>query len=211
MSVEKLILGIANFSKEKCFANSEYNNNVEKGQSAKILVIGCSDSLVDPLSLMNSSPGEIFVYRNIAGLVPEYKMKRDNIHATSAILDFSMNNLKVTDVIILGHGHCGGIKSILKSRHECGSKRYVEHWADIARPALEKLVQQNKNLSFNELRNLCEKESVRNSIKNLKTYPCVESRYHKKEIKIHGWHFDRGTLSILENDQWIVKIKAQND
>lgn len=207
--IERLIKGIATFSKNNCFINSPYNKNVEKGQSAKILVIGCADSLVDPFSLTSAKPGELFIHRNIAGLVPPFNSREDNIHATSAVLDYGVNNLQVSDIIVLGHGHCGGIKALLKNQVKKKKNSYAESWMEIARPALNKIVKNNISDAPDQQRNLCEKEAIKVSLQNLGTFPFIIEKLSKNKINLHGWHFDRGTLSIYNENRWEVKVKNQ--
>ena len=202
MSINKFITNIEKFAKQYCAANSDYNQNVERGQSAKTLVIGCADSLVDPLALMGAAPGELFVHRNIAGLVPEYNGKQHNIHATSAVLDYAVNVLQVNDIIVLGHGHCGGVKAVLRNMNISKEKGYAESWVEIITPALNDVVAKQQDISADKLRNICEKEAVRVSLNNLKTFPFIAAKIAEAKLKLHGWHFDRGTLTIYDDNNW---------
>ncbi|MDA9818392.1 hypothetical protein N9C35_05080, partial [Flavobacteriaceae bacterium] len=173
-----------------------------QGQSAKILIIGCSDSLVDPIALTGASPGELFIHRNISGLVPAFNDKQDNIHSTSAVLDYAVNALDVDDIIVLGHGCCGGVLSLIKNNPNSQLKGYAESWLRIVKPAVDKIINKSKDLSLKEQRALCEQEATKISLENLKTFPFIREKLKDKKINLHAWHFDRGRLSIFRNNIW---------
>ena len=112
--ISQLISGISNFAKKECFPDSPYNDTVTKGQSPKAMVIGCSDSLVDPILLTGAKPGELFIHRNIAGLVPQCQdSSTSHYYGTSSVLEYGIARLKVEHLIILGHACCGGIAELL--------------------------------------------------------------------------------------------------
>jgi carbonic anhydrase len=200
--ISRLLGGIEQFSKKECFFDSAYNKIVEKGQSPKVMVVSCSDSLVDPTSLMDSKPGELFIHRNIAGLVPKYKENaRKDTHATSAALEHGIKNLKVEHLIILGHAYCGGIDVLLKSSpDESSDDSFIKSWMKIASTAKTKTKDKCSHLSYLEQRHFCEKESVILSLENLMTFPWIEKRVKENDLLLHGWYFDRGRLSIYDTN-----------
>ncbi len=196
-TISDFIQAIKHFSKYECSSDSPYIRAVEAGQTAKIMVIGCSDSLVDPLSLMQAQLGELFVHRNIAGLVPPYKEgEQKDYHATSAALEYGVACLKVKDLIVLGHGYCGGITAMLKEEFPDLPQSFLKSWMQIVSEARTKVLDTHPNASFVEQRKLCEKESIKISLKNLMGYPWVAERVHKGLLHLHGWHFDRGELTV---------------
>jgi len=158
--IPRLIQGIGRFSARECLPGSSYNRIVKAGQSPKVMVIGCSDSLVDPLSLMGAKVGELFVHRNIAALVPPYQHEdRHNYHATSAALEHGVKNLKVRHLIVLGHGYCGGIAALLDdSLKQSDEESFIKSWVQIAALAKDRITEKYPDLSPSEKRHLCEKE-----------------------------------------------------
>ena len=194
-TISNLIKGMTQFSKKRCLPGSSYNQMVEQGQFPQVMVIGCCDSLVDPLLLMGAQEGELFVHRNIAALVPPYQHgDRDSYHGTSAALEHGVKNLNVSHIIVLGHACCGGISALLGESSET-SESFIQSWIQIASPAKEQVMREYPDASRSEKRHLCEKESVVISLKNLLTFPWIEERVRAGKIHLHGWHFDRGMLS----------------
>ncbi len=189
--------GIASFTKHNCYDGSVYNQTVSKGQTPKIMVVSCSDSMVDPAVLTNAGPGELFIHRNIAGLVPPYQPEeRDKYHGTSAVIEYGVTGLKVDHLIVFGHGNCGGIKSMIQGHIHVGRDSFVAAWMRIAKPALGVIRGDNQDLSLEKKQHLCEKESIILSLNNLMTFPWIQERVQNGTLKLHGWHFDRGSFSI---------------
>ena len=200
-TIENLMEGMRQFSKKRCLPGSSYNQIVEQGQFAKVMVIGCCDSLVDPLLLMGAQEGELFVHRNIAALVPPYQHgDRDNYHGTSAALEHGVKNLHVDHIIVLGHGCCGGISALLNDSSTLNDS-FIQSWIQIADSAKEQTLREHPDASPIEKRHLCEKESVVISLKNLQTFPWIGEKVAAGEMHLHGWHFDRGVLSCYDEKQ----------
>lgn len=191
--------GIASFAKRNCYEGSAYNLTVSKGQKPKVMIVSCSDSMVDPAVLTNAGPGELFIHRNIAGLVPPYQPdERDNYHGTSAVIEYGVTGLNVEHLIVLGHGNCGGIKSMIQDHIHVGHDSFVASWMRIAKSALNILEGDNQNLSLEKKQHLCEQESIILSLNNLMTFPWVQDKVQNGTLKLHGWHFDRGTFSVYD-------------
>lgn len=202
-SIAKFTSNIAEFSQEHCGEGSLYNATVEAGQSAKTMVVSCSDSLVGPCGLMKVEPGELFVHRNIAGLVPPYQDGGNSECGTSAALEHGVKNLEVEDLIVMGHGFCGGIKSMLEeSSKQPSAASSISSWMEIAAPAKRKMREEHPEITdFEEQRHFCEKEAVKISLDNLMTYPVVKKRVAEGTLSLHGWHFDRGTFSTYNAEK----------
>eukprot|EP01066_Platyproteum_vivax_P004386 Platyproteum_vivax@DN1562_c0_g1_i1.p1 len=199
--VSKLISGIGAFSRKRCLNGSSYNTMVRQGQHPKVMIIGCCDSLVDPLLLTDAKEGELFVHRSIAALVPPYEREdRNSYHGTSSALEYAVTRLTVEHIVILGHGCCGGVSALLNdpSLCTCASDRtnshssFIKSWMKIACAAREHTLSNSSHLSEVEKQTLCEKECVRISVNNLQTFPWINASLAKGTLKIHGWHFDRG-------------------
>ena len=202
----------------KKFKNNYYENDkayidkyVKNGQKPKIMIIACSDSRVDPAILFQTKPGEVFSVRNVANLVPPYSPDKGH-HGVSAAIEFGILDLKIKDIIILGHAHCGGIASLCSSFNSSPSpdkkiqREFIDSWMDIASPVMNKI--DSKECS-EPLQHFVEKESIKNSMQNLKTFPWVMELIKKKELNIHGWWFElkSGELFCLnENKKNFIKV-----
>lgn len=170
-----------------------------KGQSPRALVITCSDSRLDPQLIFNTAPGEIFVVRNVAALVPPYE--RDSAyHGTSAALEFAVRVLKVEHIIVMGHAQCGGIGALLRGAGEGGAD-FMKHWMDIAAPARERALTMTDG-NVDVAQTLCEHEAIKVSLEHLMTFPWVRERVDSGETKLHGFYFgiESGELLRLEKD-----------
>ena len=170
----------------------------ERGQSPRAMVITCADSRLDPQLVFDAGPGEIFVVRNVAALVPPYE--RDAAyHGTSAALEFAVRTLKVEHIIVLGHAQCGGIGALLRGAGELGAD-FVEHWMQIAAPARERAMAVAGDAE--SAQTLCEHEAVKVSLDHLMTFPWVKERVESDELHLHGWYFgiEKGDLLRLGKD-----------
>jgi len=200
----KIISGFRRF-KEKYFepGNSVYQTLAESGQSPKTLVIGCSDSRVDPAIITSAAPGELFVVRNVANLVPPYETAQAGLHGVSAAIEFAVVNLKVENVVVLGHRQCGGIRSLMNN-HFVDTSSFVDQWMRIAQPAKERvLARESSQASADHLCQQCEFESIIESIKNLRTFPFVRAAIQERDMSLIGAYFDleSGRLFELAEDQ----------
>ena len=168
-----------------------FDSLVGKGQSPKVMLIGCSDARVTPTSLYGSEPGDIFVVRNIANLVPPAEQD-GHLHGTSAAVEFAVSQLEVEHIIINGHSHCGGIKALL---HGTDGK-YVGPWVDIAKDARSDVLREYADASPEEQARALEKASILISLENLLTFDSVRRRVVRGELQLHVWYFDmeEGTL-----------------
>jgi carbonic anhydrase len=165
------------------------------------MVISCCDSRIHATSIFGADTGEFFIHRNIANLVPPYNPDGDH-HGTSAAVEYALKTLQVAHIIILGHSHCGGIKSGYKlfcSNQISHESIFVNKWLDILKPAYENI---SKNINrFDEGNNAdLEKESIKFSLNNLTDFPFVKSALNKKELVLHGlWHdIGSGALEALD-------------
>ena len=173
---------------------SYITNLVKSGQKPKTMVISCSDSRVDPAILFQTKPGEIFAVRNVANLVPPYAPDKGH-HGVSAAIEFGVLDLKIQDIIILGHAHCSGIRELCNNSKELINhtsfknmkREFIDSWMNIAAPIMRKFdLKDNSEILQHEV----EKESIINSIKNLMTFPWVSKLVEDKKLNIHGWWFD---------------------
>lgn len=189
---------------------SLYRRLVREGQSPKILMIACSDSRVDPSIIFDAEPGQIFMIRNVASLVPPSAPDM-GCHGTSAALEFGVLDLGVEHVVVLGHAHCGGIDALLRGVGKSDPKTdFIGQWLSCASDVRDRVAKDMSDASHSEKARALEYETVRQSTRNLLTFPWIDKRVRAGELTVHGWHFDiaEGTLSAVHEDDEPVLISA---
>ncbi len=190
---QHLIDGYARFSSGRLEEERAMARELaEKGQSPETLVIACCDSRAAPEMIFGSAPGEIFVIRNVANLMPPY-LPDGEYHSTSAALEYAVQALKVKHIVVMGHGRCGGIAAALDHDIKPLSPgNFIGKWIDLLKPAAES-VDANSLMTPAERQTALERISIRNSIENLKTFPCVSILHDKGSLSLHGAWFDIST------------------
>jgi carbonic anhydrase len=175
---------------------TRFNELSKFGQKPRALVIGCSDSRTDPQMVFNAAPGELFVVRNVANLVPPYGPD-DQPHGSSAAIEFAVRALKIPQIIVMGHAMCGGIQALLNGAPEDVSD-FVSQWVRIAEPARLRAM----TAPSEQRQNFCEHESVRLSLANLMSFPWIATAVGAGTLKLHGCFFDirSGILERLGGD-----------
>jgi len=178
-----------------------YLDLAESGQTPETLVVACCDSRAAPETIFNAVPGEIFVVRNVANIVPPYKPDGE-YHSTSAALEFAVQSLKVKNIVVMGHGRCGGIQAALNPGGEPLSPGdFIGKWMELlAAPA--GAVAANAWMTEAERQTALERISVRYSLENLRTFPYVKSREDEDDLNLSGAWFDisTGELWVLNDD-----------
>ena len=174
---------------------ARYEKLATRGQRPGTLVIACSDSRVDPATVFGAVPGELFVIRNVAGLVPPYQPDA-GYHGTSAALEFGVRVLKVSRIVILGHAQCGGVRAMVEGAPE-GTQDFVEPWMRIAAPVLQtvpELVDPAERLTHYET------EVLRLSLAHLRSFPWIDQAVEAGDLELGGFRFDihTGVLAKLE-------------
>lgn len=175
------------------------------GQKPDTMMIGCSDSRVDPAITFDTSPGEVFMVRNVAAIVPPYAPDGHH-HATSSALEFAVKGLEVRNIVVLGHARCGGIAALMRGE-DAPPTDFIGLWTSILAPAREKALEQSPH-DHVHAQELCEQEGVRVSCANLHTYPWIADRVRGGKLVIHGWYFDltTGELYRLEPDSSFSRV-----
>jgi len=192
-----LIDGYKRFYKKSFEKKQEFYGNLSKeGQSPKFLVISCCDSRVHPAQIMDTNPGDIFVIRNVANLVPVNEPDGKS-HGTSAAMEFAVKHLNVKHIIVLGHSQCGGIKTLMEGEHFSSEYSFVDPWMGIAKNARLSVLEKHKGKSFEEQCTYCEKASIEISLNNLMTFPWIKEKCDSGELNIHGWYFNIKTGALL--------------
>ena len=160
------------------------------GQSPKVMVIACSDSRVDPTQIFDARPGEMFVVRNVANLVPPFEPD-SAYHGVSAALEFAVTQLEVEELVVMGHGFCGGCAAALTGQFDNaahGAGHFIAHWIDMLADARREIRARHAELdraAFQEM----ELEGVRLSLRNLRSFPWVLEREQAGRLKLHGAFF----------------------
>jgi carbonic anhydrase len=162
------------------------------GQQPKALVISCIDSRVDPAMIFDTHPGQMLTVRNVANLAPPYVHDR-TYHGTSAALEFGVRVLEVPNLIVLGHGLCGGVRALLNGAPQNG-RDFVGPWMSLAAPARERAL---ASATGDDLQRCCEHEVVKLSLENLMTFPWIAERVAAGALHLEGAWFDIGTGELM--------------
>ncbi|MCU0830019.1 MAG: carbonic anhydrase [Rhizobiaceae bacterium] len=175
-----------------------YRDLAKDGQSPDIMMIACCDSRAAPEMIFDAGPGELFVMRNVANLVPPYAPDGE-YHATSAALEYAVQVLKVKHIVVLGHGRCGGIKAALDvNASPLSPGDFIGKWMSML-SAAAKRISAAEFLTAAERQTALERASIRASLDNLRSFPCVSILEGKSRISLHGAWFD-----IESGELWVM-------
>jgi carbonic anhydrase len=184
MGIDRLILGFKSFKKNYYEDQPDfYRLLVEKGQKPEVMIIACSDSRVNPSIITNAGPGELFIVRNVANVVPPYELA-SSYQSTSAAIEFAVRNLNVKDIIVMGHSHCGGIRCLCEGQGEGKSWEFINDWLSVVKKA------RDERFEGEAQHRRVEKEAIKVSLDNLLSFPWVKNRVKNRRLKLHGWWFD---------------------
>jgi carbonic anhydrase len=199
--LEQLIEGYRRFRERDWAHERERWAELSEGQSPKVMILSCADSRVDPAQIFDARPGEMFVVRNIAALAPPYETSR-GYHGVSAALEFAVSQLEVGEILVMGHGLCGGCAAALTGQFdhtEPGEGHFIADWVrmlDGARDRVRALHRDLDHRAFLEM----EREAVKVSLANLRTFPWIAEREQAGRLMLHGAHFSvsEGRLYVLD-------------
>lgn len=194
----RLFAGFRRFRERMFLREDSVYQRLSTGQAPKTLIIACSDSRVDPAIMTSASPGEIFVIRNVANLVPPFESANSGFHGVSAAIEFAVVNLKVENVLIMGHRQCGGIAALMSDSP--GTGEFVRKWVGIAAEAKARVLSQYATSDFDMQCRHCERESIVTSLQNLKTFPFVQAAISEREMHVLGIYFDLESGELFEYD-----------
>jgi carbonic anhydrase len=195
---QRLTAGYRSFLGERLpRERSRYAALAETGQRPEIMIIGCCDSRVSPEVIFDASPGEMFVVRNVANLVPPYAPD-SNYHGTSAALEFAVQALKVKHIVVLGHAHCGGIGAFVNEPAPLSPGDFIGKWMTMIAPAAERLGAPGRDMADYLVR--LERAAIEQSLTNLMTFPYVRQRVEAGELDLHGAYFGVATGVLLLRD-----------
>ena len=188
-SPKQLIEGFRRFRERSLTDDdAQFHNLVEFGQTPSTLVVGCCDSRVDPALIFDCAPGDLFVIRNVANLVPPAE-NQGHYHGTSAALEFGVRNLAVQHIIVLGHAQCGGIHALLEGG-VAKDDSFIAEWMGIAEAARVQIEKEFASASNETRHRACEQQAILVSLNNLMTFPWIRERVEQGRLTLHGWYFD---------------------
>lgn len=209
MPINKILLGHRNFKKIFSEDQESFFRLAKEGQNPNVFWIGCSDSRVIPEQIIGSEPGELFVMRNIANIVPPFGMSDDG---AGAVIEYAVLHLCVPHIVICGHTECGGIK-VLESHVSKVREPHIARWIEMARPAYAQVEALGVPEEARYLETI--KRNVLIQLKNLRTYDCVCESEKKGKLTIHGWLYDLHTGDLMayndKVDQWETLIISKDD
>ena len=196
---EHLIDGYRTFASQRLpTEQNRYRELSERGQSPTVLLIGCCDSRVSPEVIFDVGPGELFVVRNVANLVPVFQPD-GGAHGVSAALEYAVQVLKVKHVVVLGHAQCGGIKAFIDDIDPLSPGDFIGKWMQMFIKPGEK-VSQREHESRQDFTTRIEKAAVFRSLENLMTFPFVRNAVERGDMSLHGAYFGvaEGSLFVLD-------------
>lgn len=183
----------------------ELKESIKSGQKPEALLISCCDSRITPDFMFGNRPGDLFVLRNIGNLVPAYQSDNDSFGVLASI-EYAINILEVSHVIVCGHSHCGACQSLYEELPS--DTNNIQKWLEIAKPVKEFTLKSMSKENKEELYRATEKNSVIFQIKNLLSYPIIKKKVGEKSLQIHGWYYDieKGCLYIYDeqNNSFIL-------
>nr|BDX35467.1 beta carbonic anhydrase 1 [Hygrophila difformis] len=197
--VERIRAGFEHFKKEKYEKNPELYAKLAKGQSPKFMVFACSDSRVCPSHVLDFQPGEAFMVRDIASMVPPYD--KSKYSEAGAAIEYAVLHLKVECILVIGHSCCGGIKGLMSIPDDGStSSDFIEDWVSICKIAKEKVKAECGHLDPDEQCTALEKEAVNVSLENLLNYPFVKAAVEGKKLTLRGGHYDfvKGSFAVWD-------------
>jgi len=199
--MQQLIEGYRRFREQRWAHERERWAELAEGQNPQVMILACADSRSDPAEIFDARPGEMFVARNIAALAPPYETS-SGFHGVSAALEFAVTQLEVGEILVMGHGMCGGCAAALTGKFEDvppGEGHFIGDWVrmlDEARNSVRSRHQELDRAAFLDM----EHEAVRVSLANLRTFPWIAEREKNGRLKLHGAHFSisEGILYVLD-------------
>lgn len=207
-SMDHLLEGIKAFRKEVLKEQQEFYTGLKRQQQPHTLFITCSDSRISPNEMTGTRPGELFVIRNVANIVPPYRVTDEYVSTTSAI-EYAVKVLKVKHIIICGHSNCGGCAAGL---HQTATEEELPHtkkWLELLDEVREKVIAIESEPLIQEV--MMEEANVLAQLEHLRTFPEIIEGEKAGELNLHGWYYDIGTGKVLEYDEKLGEFVLLNE
>ncbi len=195
LPMKKLIKGIIDFRQKSLADYRAKFSTLALGQFPDTLFIACCDSRVVPNTFASSDPGDLFVVRNIGNLVPPYQDELHSHHDTAAAIEYSVQFLHVSDIVICGHSECGAMRPFFEN-NTATKLPLTENWLKYAEPAYHRYLNHAETSQQLTPHNVLSQCNVIQQIEHLKTYPWIHEQLHDKKISLHGWWFDLATADV---------------
>jgi carbonic anhydrase len=189
-NTRSLVDGFQRFREKHYESNdSLYQQLVKEGQTPKTLIVACCDSRVDPALVLDCEPGDLFVIRNVANLVPPVEGRAGH-HGTTAAIEYGVRILGVEHIIVLGHAHCGGITTLVKTGGASVAGSFIDDWMCLAEEVRSSVVSEMPNATLEEQIRECEQRAILVSLDNLMTFSWIKDKVDAGRLTLHGWYFD---------------------
>lgn len=200
--IAELVHGYRTFMRERWSRQEELHRALaEQGQQPRTMVVACCDSRADPAMIFDAHPGDLFVVRNVANLVPPCEPDGE-YHGTSAALEFAVTGLNVKNIVVMGHGRCGGIQAFLQAGDGVpGPGDFIGRWMSIMTEARAEARREAAGGPSDKLQRVMEHTSIRHSIANLETFPFVAEAVRSGALQLHGAWFDISTGELMSLDR----------
>jgi carbonic anhydrase len=195
-----MLAGFRRFQQRHFSGGGSLFETLKSRQSPTAMIIACCDSRVDPALLIEARPGDVFVIRNVANLVPPYMHGAEAPGIRSAI-EFGVKILGVRHIVVLGHSGCGGVRALMTSDANATAFEFVEKWMTIANEAKAEVHRRMPFASIDAQCRACAIESIKLSVRNLLSFPWVERAVAARTLSIHGWYFDMQNGSLLSPNE----------
>lgn len=194
----ELAAGYRRFREERFIAEAKRYATLAKGQRPRIMIIACADSRVDPASIFSAAPGELFVVRNVAAIVPPFE-EGGSYHGTSAAIEFAVAGLGIGHIVVMGHGLCGGIAAALAAAEQRPVGRFIGPWVGLLSGIRDDVLAQIPDGDPEKRQRALEQMAVRHSLQNLTTFDFVKKALDEGRVELHGAWF-----SIAEGElEWL--------
>lgn len=193
--MDRLLSGIKKFRQEVIEEQEDLYQGLKYKQRPHTLFITCSDSRILPSRITGTEPGELFVVRNIANIVPPYR-ETDEYVATTSAIEYAVKALGVKHIIICGHSNCGGCSASLYQTAERMELPHTKKWLELLDDVREKVIAIENESMIQEV--MMEQANILSQLEHLKTFPEIQERLEKGEIDLHGWYYDIGTGEVHE-------------
>ena len=192
----KLLEGYRRFLDDEYLRERKRWESLAGGQEPPVMIIACCDSRVDPATIFDTRPGQAFVLRNVANLVPPFETG-GGLHGASAAIEFGVTGLGVRHLVVMGHGACGGIKAALAGPDDAQSHSFVDGWISILDRRRERILRDDR---ITDKQTALELDAIRESLTNLRSFPFVAEREGTGDLTLHGCHFSiaEGRLFVLD-------------
>ena len=210
--MDRLFKGALTFRETSFKKREELFKSLDRQQKPHTLFIGCSDSRVVPGLITKTMPGELFVVRNIANIVPPYRVSAEYAATTSAI-EYAVNALKVDSIVVCGHSNCGGCAALYFEEHELAQLPNVAHWLEQAQSVKNEVLLKHPDADTARREWLTEQINIVKQMANLLSYPYIRKRYDEGSIKLYGWYYIIGTGEVynfnLQNGEFELISEAE--